>query len=113
MALVEPGSQDLAALHKRLLETEPGYRGGEAGLQYARQTAGEFIAGGGVFRAGWQDRAVVIHRKFVAMNLSPGGSADLLAATLFVGRLLRGFGTEGGTGRRGGVSGASPAAPRQ
>jgi triphosphoribosyl-dephospho-CoA synthase len=30
-----------------------------------------------------------VHRSFVARRLSPGGSADLLAAALFVDRLQR------------------------
>ena len=50
------------------------------------------IADGGVFQPDWKDRAVALHRQFVEMNLSPGGSADLLAATLIVGRLLQRYG---------------------
>ncbi|RTL36859.1 MAG: triphosphoribosyl-dephospho-CoA synthase MdcB, partial [Rhodocyclaceae bacterium] len=33
---------------------------------------------------GWEARAQHIHREFVARNLSPGGSADLLGVTLFL-----------------------------
>jgi len=29
-------------------------------------------------------RAIAVHRAFIERNLSPGGCADLLAATLFV-----------------------------
>lgn len=104
--------QCLFVLMSRLADTNLLYRGGEAGLQFARRNAGEFVAGGGVFRTGWQDRAVVIHRRFVAQNLSPGGSADLLAATLFVGRLLRGFGAEG-VGKAVGTTATAPSASRQ
>lgn len=104
--------QCLFVLMSRLADTNLLYRGGEAGLQYARRTAGEFVAGGGVFRVDWQDRAVAIHRQFVARNLSPGGSADLLAATLFVGRMLRGFGADGDSGTTG-TTWASPVVLRQ
>jgi triphosphoribosyl-dephospho-CoA synthase len=32
----------------------------------------------------WRRRANVVHQSFVARRLSPGGSADLLAMSLFV-----------------------------
>jgi triphosphoribosyl-dephospho-CoA synthase len=63
------------------------YRAGPRGLAFARAAAREFLAGGGVHRAGWEAEALAIHAAFVARRLSPGGSADLLAAALFVQRL--------------------------
>lgn len=58
------------------------YRGGaDAGL-FVRRSAAEFLAAGGCRDAGWFERAERLHRTFVARNLSPGGCADLLAATL-------------------------------
>ena len=42
---------------------------------------------GGVFGPGWPERAAAVHQAFVARGLSPGGSADLLAAALLVERL--------------------------
>jgi triphosphoribosyl-dephospho-CoA synthase len=65
------------------------WRGGAAGLAFARDSAREFLRGGGVHRSGWEERAAALHAAFVARRLSPGGSADLLAAALFV----RGMGT--------------------
>ncbi|MDP1908385.1 MAG: triphosphoribosyl-dephospho-CoA synthase, partial [Hyphomicrobium sp.] len=60
------------------------YRGGaDAGL-FVRRSAAEFLAAGGCRDAGWFERAERLHRTFVARNLSPGGCADLLAATLLV-----------------------------
>jgi triphosphoribosyl-dephospho-CoA synthase len=59
------------------------WRGGPAGLAFARRAAGEFLAAGGVHRRGWEDHARALHAGFVARRLSPGGSADLLAAALF------------------------------
>lgn len=75
----------------RLMESLPDtnllYRGGDAGLRIAQRSAREFLAAGSVHRPGWETHAIMIHRQFVSQNLSPGGSADLLAATLFVGHL--------------------------
>ncbi|MEY9112718.1 triphosphoribosyl-dephospho-CoA synthetase [Bradyrhizobium diazoefficiens] len=63
------------------------HRGGAEGLRYAQDSASAFLAAGGVGRHGWRERAIEIHQAFVARNLSPGGSADLLAMALFVDRL--------------------------
>ncbi|MCK7577703.1 MAG: triphosphoribosyl-dephospho-CoA synthase MdcB [Chromatiales bacterium] len=66
------------------------YRGGVEGLAYAQQGAREFLARGGVHRHDWRAQAARLHREFVARRLSPGGAADLLAATLFVHALAAG-----------------------
>lgn len=79
--------QALFAIVARLPDTNLLHRGGAAGLALARRAAAEFLAEGGVHRPGWRRHAREIDRAFVARNLSPGGSADLLAATLFVDRL--------------------------
>ncbi|WP_368507477.1 triphosphoribosyl-dephospho-CoA synthase MdcB [Bradyrhizobium lupini] len=60
------------------------HRGGAEGLRFAQASAAAFLAAGGVGSPGWRRRAADIHRAFIARNLSPGGSADLLAMTLFV-----------------------------
>ncbi|OPY98770.1 triphosphoribosyl-dephospho-CoA synthase MdcB [Bradyrhizobium sacchari] len=60
------------------------HRGGLDGLRFAHEEARRFIASGGVSAPGWRARAQTIHDSFVARRLSPGGSADLLAMTLFV-----------------------------
>ncbi len=87
---VDPNSatvQCLFSLMEVLPDTNLLYRGGEPGLRFAQESAKSFLAEGGVYRFGWQKHAVEIHRQFVDLNLSPGGSADLLAATVFVNRL--------------------------
>ena len=60
------------------------HRGGLDGLRFARRSTRHFLDAGGVRASGWRDRARSVHEKFVARRLSPGGSADLLAMTLFV-----------------------------
>ncbi len=85
-----PGHEAAARVHccfaliAALEDTNLLYRGGPQGLVFARTLAAAFIERGGVTRAGWLRDAWAAHRAFVARNLSPGGSADLLAMTLFV-----------------------------
>ncbi|MBB4483407.1 triphosphoribosyl-dephospho-CoA synthase MdcB [Rhizobium etli] len=63
------------------------HRGGMEGLRDARRLARGFLLNGGVGRADWLVHAMVVHRAFVARRLSPGGSADLLAVTVFLDRV--------------------------
>lgn len=60
------------------------HRGGPTGLRFARRAAQDFLELGGVSAPDWRQRAKSIHDEFVARRLSPGGSADLLAMTLFI-----------------------------
>lgn len=71
------------ALIASLEDTNLLHRGGLNGLRFARRTARIFLDQGGIRRPGWQERARAVHGEFVARRLSPGGSADLLAMTLF------------------------------
>lgn len=63
------------------------HRGGPEGLLFARALTNEFLQDGGVARDHWCERALRVHQLMVARNLSPGGSADLLAMTMFVDRV--------------------------
>ncbi|MFJ7567849.1 triphosphoribosyl-dephospho-CoA synthase MdcB [Herminiimonas sp. NPDC097707] len=83
-SVVAARCQAFFAIMAALEDTNLLHRAGIEGLHYARNSAISFLAEGGVFAADWQQRAVQIHNEFVARRLSPGGSADLLAATLFV-----------------------------
>lgn len=82
--------QAFFAIMASLEDTNLLHRGGAGGLAYATSAATSFLAEGGVLSGGWRERAVLIHHEFVQRRLSPGGSADLLAATLFVDRMTRG-----------------------
>lgn len=79
--------QTCMALIADVTDTNLLHRGGAEGLCFAQASASAFLAAGGIGSAGWRERAADIHRAFVARNLSPGGSADLLAMALFVDRL--------------------------
>ena len=84
------GAQEPARVHALfgliavLDDTNLLHRGGAAGLAFARAEAAAFLATGGVAQANWLERALAVHRRFVARNLSPGAAADLLAMALFV-----------------------------
>jgi triphosphoribosyl-dephospho-CoA synthase len=60
-------------------------------LRDAQKAAAGFLAAGGVGQAEWIDAAAAVHRGFVRRLLSPGGCADLLAATLFMDRMETGI----------------------
>ncbi|MDD5286562.1 MAG: triphosphoribosyl-dephospho-CoA synthase MdcB [Desulfuromonadaceae bacterium] len=71
----------LLALMEHVEDTNLLWRGGEEGLAFVQTSAREFNSNGGVEQPLWRDRLIDMHREFVSRNLSPGGSADLLAAT--------------------------------
>lgn len=79
--------QALFALIAELEDSNLLWRGGREGLAHGRQAARAFLAAGGVLAGDWQERAAAIDADFVARNLSPGGSADLLGVTLFLAEL--------------------------
>ena len=89
-ALMAPGDaearrvQACFALIATVQDTNLLHRGGLAGLHFAQHAARVFLDQGGVGRRDWRERALAVHRAFVARRLSPGGSADLLAMGLFV-----------------------------
>ena len=60
------------------------HRGGLSGLCFGQRAACRFLDEGGVGTWDWRERADAVHQSFVRRRLSPGGSADLLAMSLFV-----------------------------
>jgi triphosphoribosyl-dephospho-CoA synthase len=86
-ALDDPEAARVEACFKLIANAEDTnllHRGGRAGLSFARAAAQRFLDDGGVGQPDWRERARSVHESFVARWLSPGGSADLLAMTLFV-----------------------------
>ncbi|MPY88702.1 MAG: triphosphoribosyl-dephospho-CoA synthase MdcB [Luteitalea sp.] len=76
--------QALFSLMATLEDTNLLHRGGPNGLRLVQDRAHAFLARGGVSRPDWEQRTIAIHHELVRHNLSPGGSADLLAASCFV-----------------------------
>ena len=60
------------------------YRGGRGPSDRLQSGAAEFLAAGSVFTDGWIARAEALHRYCCKASVSPGGCADLLAATIFL-----------------------------
>ena len=92
-ALHRSADTQLALLHTFFVllavtpDTNVLFRGGAEGLRFIQTRAKDFIERGSVFEPGWQESAESLHRQCSAKNLSPGGSADLLAAAWFVHQL--------------------------
>jgi triphosphoribosyl-dephospho-CoA synthase len=60
------------------------YRGGLPALETAKNGAREIIALGGTHTTNGMARLLQLDRELLELNASPGGSGDLLAATLFL-----------------------------
>lgn len=91
---MDSGLDEETALHAAFLhllehnaDTNLVARGGLAGLAFARTEAARLNARGGIRAPGWRADIAELDKAFIAKNLSPGGSADLLALTLFLHRL--------------------------
>lgn len=76
--------QTLFTLMKNLSDTNVVHRGGEDGLKFVQKTSSSFLNNGGVFQKSWKNEVYKIHKQFISKNLSPGGSADLLASSYFI-----------------------------
>lgn len=76
--------QAFFALLAQLNDTNLLHRGGAAGLAYSRNAAATFLGNGGVLSPEWRKSAIAVHQECCKRGLSPGGSADLLAACVFI-----------------------------
>lgn len=79
----------LFSLIEKINDTNLLHRGGKTGADFAQNAAHEFLERGGCTAADWTSRAQEIHVAFVRRRLSPGGAADLLAASNFVLRVTQ------------------------
>ena len=68
-------------------DTNLAHRGGLGGLRHAQRSARAFLAAGGAARPDARAHAAAIHADFIRRRLSPGGAADLLAATCWLARI--------------------------
>ncbi|WP_296543266.1 triphosphoribosyl-dephospho-CoA synthase MdcB [Rhodoferax sp.] len=94
-AALQAGAGDRAARVQALLatmavldDTNCVHRGGLDGLRFVQTSARQFLQAGGVLQACWLAQARAIHSALVARNLSPGGSADMLASACWVASLI-------------------------
>jgi len=76
----------LMAIMSRLDDTCLLYRGGRAALETAQGGARAVLDAGGASTPEGRRRLLQLDVQLVAMNASPGGSADLLAACIFLDR---------------------------
>jgi triphosphoribosyl-dephospho-CoA synthase len=89
-ALARGAEPDIAAIHGLLAtiavlpDTNLAHRGGLGGLRWAQHAAARFVADGGVFAPDSARTLEILGEAFIARWLSPGGSADLLAAAWFL-----------------------------
>lgn len=65
------------------------YRGGPEGLAFMQNAAARVVAAGGVTAQDGRSHAIALHETCSRHRLSPSGSADMLAAALFLERLDR------------------------
>jgi triphosphoribosyl-dephospho-CoA synthase len=77
----------LLALIAELDDTCILHRGGMDALRLAKEGAKKAISLGGSSTSEGHETLLELDRKFIFLNISPGGSADLLAAALFLDRL--------------------------
>jgi triphosphoribosyl-dephospho-CoA synthase len=76
--------QSLFAAMAVLQDTNLLHRGGMEGLRFVQAAARDFLDRDGVYSPAWRDRALALHGDCVALNLSPGGAADILGAACFL-----------------------------
>lgn len=79
----------LLAIMAKLDDTCLLYRGGLGALKAAKHGGRRVLEAGGTSTARGFARLLQLDRELLGMNASPGGSADLLAATLFLDSLTR------------------------
>jgi ATP:dephospho-CoA triphosphoribosyl transferase/Diacylglycerol kinase catalytic domain len=65
------------------------YRGGKLAQQAAQQGAAAVIAAGGAGTSRGRERLLALDKRLLDLGVSPGGSADLLAGTLFLDAIER------------------------
>ncbi|MEJ5061133.1 MULTISPECIES: triphosphoribosyl-dephospho-CoA synthase [unclassified Pseudomonas] len=82
----------LLAIMTNLADTCVLYRAGEEGLQSMQLGAQAVLDAGGSANLAGRRRLHELDQQLIALNASPGGAADLLAACLFIDRIESGDG---------------------
>ena len=86
----------LLAIMRNLADTCVLYRAGETGLQTMQLGAQAVLEAGGSASLAGRRRLHELDHQLIALNASPGGAADLLAACLFIDRIESGHGVNQG-----------------
>lgn len=60
-------------------------RGGVESLEYVKAVSKDFLKAGGMKQVDAKEKLNIMNSDFIERNISPGGSADLLAVTIFLG----------------------------
>jgi triphosphoribosyl-dephospho-CoA synthase len=79
----------LLAIMARLIDTCLLYRGGKLAQQTAQRGAAAVLAAGGAGTCRGRERLLALDKQLLDLGVSPGGSADLLAGTLFLDAIER------------------------
>lgn len=79
--------QMLMAIITESEDTNIVIRGGIENLQYVKKVSKEFLESGGMYQINSKEKLQHINNCFIEKNISPGGSADLLAVSIFLGLL--------------------------
>ncbi len=74
----------LFALMAHISDSNVYHRAGPQGARTVRVHAQRFLDAGGTANGNWHEQALASHQVFVRRRLSPGGAADLLAASCLV-----------------------------
>jgi triphosphoribosyl-dephospho-CoA synthase len=81
LSLTDKQLHTLFAIMATLDDTNLAHRGGLAGLRWVQAQAQAWLDAGGATAPDARERALALHQALVQRRLSPGGAADLLAAT--------------------------------
>jgi triphosphoribosyl-dephospho-CoA synthase len=79
----------LLCIMRQLNDTCLLYRGGKEALRTVQEGASGVLQAGGAATDSGMQQLLALDRELMAQHLSPGGSADLLAATLFLDAIER------------------------
>lgn len=60
-------------------------------LNYVKETSKEIIDRGGLYNPKMKEDIYILNEKFIQKNISPGGSADILAVTVFLSLVKKEF----------------------
>lgn len=87
-SLDQAGVQALLHLMTVVEDSNVAARGGIPGLLYVQESAEQALSLGGAYTAAGRSFLQQMNSEFVSRNISPGGSADLLSASLYIDSLF-------------------------